>query len=236
MVELNTDIQNMEPMTTVNITGISCSRLKKWSKSRSLSLSKVSKIWKTESSENDVIYKSVSVAIDFRCEYDNIYKGIETNNIVVSGDNFETDVENGDGDFKFTLRQYRDSNFTDETQSNDITKLGSKLFFQLAMENPVSGLSYSLMGKDFSSEVENNWILDCNVYNEHNANQTFPVVKEYCVDSDFVSSSVQMNGALQEGVSLTFPSFKFTGSEDDKIELKLQCSVCKIYYALIILQ
>ena len=110
---------------------------------------KISKKVKTENSENDVIYKSVSVVIDFQCEYDNVYMGIKANNIAVSGSNVETDVEDGGGAFTFTLQQYRDSNFTVATQPSDVTKIGSKLYFQLAMENPVSGLSYSLIGEKF---------------------------------------------------------------------------------------
>ena len=75
--------------------------------------------------------------------------GIKANNIAVSGSNVETDVEDGGGAFTFTLQQYRDSNFTVATQPSDVTKIGSKLYFQLAMESPVSGLSYSLIGEDF---------------------------------------------------------------------------------------
>ena len=37
-VELNTDIQNMEPLATVNPAGISCSRFKKWPRFRSIFL------------------------------------------------------------------------------------------------------------------------------------------------------------------------------------------------------
>ena len=109
---------------------------------------------KTEQSANDVIYKSVSVGIDFQCKYDNVYMGIKSDDIVVSGNNVEVEVEDGDGEFKFTLQQYRDANFTDTTQPNDVTQIGSKLYFQLAMDNPVSSLSYSLVGEDFSCEIE----------------------------------------------------------------------------------
>ena len=109
---------------------------------------------KTEQSENEVIYKSVSVDIDFQCQYDNVYMGIKSDEIVVSGNNVETEVANADGEFKFTLQQYRDANFTDTTKPSDATQIGSKLYFQLAMDNPVSGLSYSLVGEDFSCEIE----------------------------------------------------------------------------------
>ena len=75
--------------------------------------------------------------------------GFKANNIAVSGSNVETDVEDGGGAFTFTLQQYRDSNFTIATRPSDVTKIGSKLYFQLAMESPVSGLSYSLIGEKF---------------------------------------------------------------------------------------
>ena len=80
--------------------------------------------------------------------------GIKSDEIFVSGNNVETEVANEDGEFKFTLQQYRNANFTDTTQPSDVTQIGSKLYFQLAMDNPVSGLSYSLVGEDCSCEIE----------------------------------------------------------------------------------
>ena len=103
-----------------------------------------------------MIYKSVSVAVDFQCEYNNIYNGIEADNVVISGENVSVDAENGKGKFTFTLKQYRDANFTETIQPNDATKLGSKIYFQLAMENPVSSLTYSLVGEDCSYVTINN--------------------------------------------------------------------------------
>ena len=51
LTTLNTQIQNMVPLTAVNPTGISCSRLKKWSRSRSISLN-----WTNQS-----IFKSIEI-------------------------------------------------------------------------------------------------------------------------------------------------------------------------------
>ena len=59
---------------------------------------------------------------------------------------------------------------------------------------------------------------------------SFPVVKDYCANFDFdVSSSVQMNGVLQKGINLSFPSFKFAGSEDGKFEMELRCLVRELH-------
>ena len=102
---------------------------------------------KTERSGNDIIYKSVSVAIDFQCQYDNTYNDIEADAIAITGNNIEVDAEDGEGKFTFSLQQYKDANFTVKAEPNDAIKLGSKLHFQLAMDNPVSGLTYSLVGE-----------------------------------------------------------------------------------------
>ena len=37
----------------------------------------------------------------------------------------------------------------DPLTENDATKIGGQLYFHLAMENPVSSLTYSLVGKEF---------------------------------------------------------------------------------------
>ena len=84
------------------------------------------------------------MAIDFQCTYDNLYNEIEANNVVVVGDNIEIDVEDGEGKFEFTLIQYSDANFDQTIETDEITPLGSNLYFKLSMNNPVSGLIYSL--------------------------------------------------------------------------------------------
>ena len=84
-----------------------------------------------------------------QCNYDNVYNEIEATNVVVVGDNVEAVAQDGKGKFEFTLTQYKDVNLTDSITENDATSLGSKLYFQLAMENPVSRLTYSLVGKSF---------------------------------------------------------------------------------------
>ena len=96
------------------------------------------------------------------------------------------------------------------------------------MDNPVSGLIYSLVGEDHLFETLNNLILDCNVYNHKNVNLTFPIVEDYCARFDLgVSTSTQMDGTSQKGINLSFTSFKFVSDSEDTIsDLGLQCSVC----------
>ena len=65
------------------------------------------------------------------------------------GDSVEVDAGTEKGKFAFTLTQYKDGNLIETIAENDVTPLGSKLYFQLAMENPVSSLTYSLVGKIF---------------------------------------------------------------------------------------
>ena len=63
------------------------------------------------------------------------------------GENVETDAKDGEGKFTFTLTQYSDEDLNDSIESTEVTPLGSSLYFQLAMDNPVSGLIYSLIGE-----------------------------------------------------------------------------------------
>ena len=67
-VELNTDIQNMEPLATVNPAGISCSRFKKWSKSRSISLNNES-----ENSELSGSFALFSLQINSAWDFVSLY-------------------------------------------------------------------------------------------------------------------------------------------------------------------
>ena len=91
----------------------------------------------------------MSVAIDFGCSYDNVYNDIAANDIVVTGENVETNHE-GEGKFTFTLTQYNDENLNNKTGSTDVTPLGGNLYFQLSMDSPVAGLVYSLIGEFFN--------------------------------------------------------------------------------------
>ena len=63
---------------------------------------------------------------------------------MVIGENLETDAEDGKGKFAFTLTQYTDNNLADKMDPTEVTPLGSRLYFQIAMENPVAGLIYSI--------------------------------------------------------------------------------------------
>ena len=81
------------------------------------------------------------------CTYDNLYNGIEANNVVITDENIETDSKDGEGKFTFTLTQYSNENLNETIESTEVTTLGNSLFFQLAMDNPVSGLIYSLVGE-----------------------------------------------------------------------------------------
>ena len=114
-------------------------------------------------SAHDRIYKSVSVTIDIKCEYDNVYNDIEAGGVVVAGDNIEVDADKGEGKFSFTLTQYKDGNLTEPLTENDKTKIGGQLHFQLTMENPVASLVYSLVGKIFSLIL---WYLEINSWTQ----------------------------------------------------------------------
>ena len=71
----------------------------------------------------------------------------------------ESDAKDGEGKFTFTLTQYSDENLNDSIESTEVTPLGSSLYFQLAMDNPVSGLIYSLTGEFLNAiRTRNNYL------------------------------------------------------------------------------
>ena len=84
--------------------------------------------------------------IDVKCVYDKFYDGIQADNVNIIGENVETN-STGDGKFSFSLIQYMDSNLTDAAGPDDKTALGSDLYFQLAMSNPIPDLAYSIVGE-----------------------------------------------------------------------------------------
>ena len=53
-------------------------------------------------SSGDMIYTTPSVLINFECTYDNLYSGIEANDINVVGENVDADSEAGQGKFTFS--------------------------------------------------------------------------------------------------------------------------------------
>ena len=93
-----------------------------------------------------MIFKSSIVAIDFNCNYDNVYSGIETNSVKIIGTHTDVNTDGGSGKFQFTLTQYMDNELTDVANDDDFTKLGSDLFFKLSMKDPIPELVYSIQG------------------------------------------------------------------------------------------
>ena len=87
--------------------------------------------------------------IDFSCSYQNVYQNIVANNIEIVSDNVEASTTS-DGQFKFTLTQFKDNKFADLFDSDDEIKLGSNVFFLLTMEKPLPNLVYSITGKSRS--------------------------------------------------------------------------------------
>ena len=76
------------------------------------------------------------------------------------GENVETDAKDGEGKFTFTLTQYSHEDLNDSIESTEVTPLGSSLYFQLAMDNPVSDLIYSLIGGFLNATIRtpNNYL------------------------------------------------------------------------------
>ena len=85
--------------------------------------------------------------IDVTCVYDKFYNEIEAENIKITAENIETNEASGAGKFSFTLTQYMDSNLTDAAGPDDQATLGSDLYFQLSMANPIPELVYSIVGE-----------------------------------------------------------------------------------------
>ena len=84
--------------------------------------------------------------IDIKCVYDKFYSEIEAENVKITAENVEIN-DSGAGKFSFTLTQYMDSNLTDAAGPDDQAKLGSDLYFQLSMANPIPELVYSIVGE-----------------------------------------------------------------------------------------
>ena len=64
---------------------------------------------------------------------------------MVVGDNVKIDAGAEKSKFAFSLTQYKDGNLTEPIAEDHVTPLGSRLYFQLATENPVSSLTYSYL-------------------------------------------------------------------------------------------
>ena len=62
-----------------------------------------------------------------------------------------------DGLFEFSLVQYNDKNLTEKTNSSQTNRVGSQLYFKLAMENPISTLIFSIVGKKEIITVHHQW-------------------------------------------------------------------------------
>ena len=84
--------------------------------------------------------------VDFKCNYDTVYSGIEAKNITIYGNSVDVDAEGGQGQFSFTLTQYTDSDLTDVADEEDETVLGSDMYFKLSMADPIPELVYSIRG------------------------------------------------------------------------------------------
>ena len=69
------------------------------------------------------------------------------------GDNVDTDLDDGTGQFTFSLLQYMDSGMSDLADADDQTALGATMYFQLAMNNPVSTVDWVLTGTLKSSNI-----------------------------------------------------------------------------------
>ena len=105
-----------------------------------------SKLGLSQKSAESVIYKSVSVLINFSCNYDTVYDNIESNNITITGETTQSET-NGKGKFNFRIDQFTDKTYATAVSSNHQVKVGKHLFFQLSMENPIPSLFYSIIGK-----------------------------------------------------------------------------------------
>jgi len=84
--------------------------------------------------------------VDFDCNYDTVYSGIEANEVTIIESSVDVDASGGQGQFSFILTQYMDSDLTDVADEDDATVLGSDLYFKLSMEHPIPELVYSIRG------------------------------------------------------------------------------------------
>ena len=84
--------------------------------------------------------------IEVTCVYDKFYNEIKADDIKITAENVEIN-DSGAGKFSFTLTQYMDSDLTHAAEENDQTELGSDIYFQLSMTNPIPELVYSIVGE-----------------------------------------------------------------------------------------
>ena len=68
--------------------------------------------------------------------------------------------------------------------------------------------------------------LDCTV-SDMNSDLSYPVITQHCPDPALgAEMNLLMDGNLQTGLTLSYPSFSFVGNGDDPdAKVKLSCSV-----------
>ena len=97
-------------------------------------------------SESDIISTQDLIFLDFSCAYDSVYADIIANEFTVVSDSLEGNSETGLGQLNLSLKQYMDSEMTDQADADDQFPLGGTMYFQLAMDNPVSSLDLMISG------------------------------------------------------------------------------------------
>jgi len=161
----------------------------------------------------DTIYTTPSVLINFECTYDNLYAGIEANDVNVIGENVDAESEAGQGKFTFSLTQYTDADMETASSSEDETELGAVLYFKLTMDNPIENVTYV--------------IDDCTVHDTE-LEQSYEIISNQCGD-DFleVTKTGITSENLQTSINFSYQGFKFVESVDDEtaVNMKLECSV-----------
>lgn len=161
----------------------------------------------------DTIYTTPSVLINFECTYDNLYQGIEANDVNVIGENVDAESEAGQGKFTFSLTQYMDAAMETAATSDSETELGAVLYFQLEMANPIENLTYVLD--------------DCTVHDSEQT-ESYAIVTNQCGDVFVaVNSTAVTSENIQTAINFSYQGFKFVSSVDDEtaVSMKLECSV-----------
>ena len=87
------------------------------------------------------------IFIDFTCAYDSVYTDIVADEFLVVSNSLEGNSEIAVGQFDLSLKQYIDSEMSNQAEADDQFPLGGTLYFQLAMENPISTLEMTISGK-----------------------------------------------------------------------------------------
>ena len=185
------------------------------------------------SSQNDNIYKANSILIDIDCKYESSYSQIQANDISITSENVETEA-NGDGLFKFDLTQFNDKNMTEITELTDTSRIGDDLYFKLTMQNPVSNLVFSIIGKKFQidffwlSVIKNSQTFSgCEVM-DSSSNNTYPIISDRCSDValGMEEPNAFYHNGTQTGVGFSYPAFGFTQRlNTTSSEQTLECSV-----------